>query len=40
VEVVVGDLLVVDDTLPSRLDRAWPALEVRLARTLLGGDDA
>lgn len=40
VEVAVGDLLVVDDTLPSRLDRAWPALEVRLARTLLGGDGA
>jgi vacuolar-type H+-ATPase subunit E/Vma4 len=40
VDVAVGDLLVVDDTLPSRLDRAWPALEVALARSLLGGDDA
>jgi vacuolar-type H+-ATPase subunit E/Vma4 len=39
VEVAVGDLLVVDDTLPSRLDRAWPALEVTLARSLLGGGD-
>jgi V/A-type H+-transporting ATPase subunit E len=40
VEVAVGDLLVVDDTLPSRLDRAWPVLEVALARSLLGSDDA
>ena len=39
VEVEVGDRLVVDDTLPSRLDRAWPSIEVELARDLLGVDD-
>ena len=39
VEVAVGDRLVVDDTLPSRLDRAWPSIEVELARELLGVDD-
>ena len=39
VEVAVGDRLVVDDTLPSRLDRAWPSIEVELARDLLGIDD-
>ncbi len=32
----VGEALVVDDTLPARLGRAWPALEVELGRLLLG----
>jgi vacuolar-type H+-ATPase subunit E/Vma4 len=39
VELRIGDRLVVDDTLPSRLDRAWPALEVELAPMLFGGPD-
>jgi V/A-type H+-transporting ATPase subunit E len=30
----IGDGFVVDDTLPSRLARAWPALEVELGRLL------
>lgn len=36
VEVVTGRL-VLDDTLPSRLQRAWPELEAELATILLGG---
>jgi vacuolar-type H+-ATPase subunit E/Vma4 len=39
VELRVGAHLVVDDTLPSRLARAWPALEVELASVLFGGTD-
>lgn len=39
VELHVGAHLVVDDTLPSRLARAWPALEVELAPLLFGGAD-
>jgi V/A-type H+-transporting ATPase subunit E len=35
VEVVAGRL-VLDDTLPSRLERAWPALESELVELLLG----
>jgi V/A-type H+-transporting ATPase subunit E len=34
VELVVGRL-VLDDTLPSRLERAWPAIEAELAALLL-----
>jgi len=39
VELRVGDRLVVDDTLPSRLERAWPALEVELSPLLFGETD-
>jgi len=39
VELRVGAGLVVDDTLPARLARAWPALEVELAPLLFGGGD-
>jgi len=39
VELEVGDHLSVDNTLPSRLFRAWPALEVELASILFGGAD-
>jgi vacuolar-type H+-ATPase subunit E/Vma4 len=39
VELRVGAHLVVDDTLPSRLSRAWPALEVEVASALFGGSD-
>ncbi len=36
VELRVGDHLVVDDTLPARLARAWPGLEVEIASQLFG----
>ena len=39
VELRVGDTLTVDDTLPSRLARAWPALEVEVALLLFGSAD-
>jgi vacuolar-type H+-ATPase subunit E/Vma4 len=38
VELAVGDGLIVDDTLPSRLARAWPGLGAELGRLLFGGD--
>lgn len=37
VELEVGSHLSVADTLPSRLDRAWPRLEVELSPILFGG---
>ncbi len=33
---LVSGALTLDDTLPSRLERAWPALEARLAALLFG----
>jgi vacuolar-type H+-ATPase subunit E/Vma4 len=39
VELAVGRSLVVDDTLPSRLESAWPGLSVELGRILFGGLD-
>lgn len=36
IEVVAG-ACILDDTLPSRLERAWPAIEADLAAILLGG---
>jgi vacuolar-type H+-ATPase subunit E/Vma4 len=35
----VGEALVVDDTLPSRLERAWPSLQAELGRLLFGAGD-
>jgi vacuolar-type H+-ATPase subunit E/Vma4 len=40
VVLAVGDALVVDDTLPARLARAWPALQIPVGRLLLGEGDA
>jgi vacuolar-type H+-ATPase subunit E/Vma4 len=40
IELSVGELLVVDDTLPARLDLAWAALEPELARGVTGDGDA
>lgn len=37
VEIEVGKHLSVVDTLPSRLDRAWPRLEVEISPILFGG---
>lgn len=39
VEVCFGGRAVSDNTLPSRLDKAWPALEPELAALLFGGPD-
>lgn len=39
VEVCFGERAVSDNTLPSRLDKAWPAMEAELAALLFGGPD-
>jgi vacuolar-type H+-ATPase subunit E/Vma4 len=40
VVLAIGDALVVDDTLPARLARAWPGLQIPVGRLLLGEGDA
>lgn len=40
VVLAVGDALEVDDTLPARLARAWPGLQIPVGRLLFGEGDA
>jgi len=40
VAIAIGRALLVDDTLPARLERAWPELQVAIGRRLFGEGDA